>query len=313
MTIVRQAARAEASPAPAPAPGRTRPRSKDLRIALLFIAPAFLGFVAFYLVPTIRGIYLSFTRYNLFGDPKWIGLKNYTDIFKDKLFWNSLWVTLEYVVLNIGFQTVIALVLAVLMHRVAKSTLVRGVLLLPYLIANVVVAMVWFWMLDYQIGIVNQLIDWLGLPRIAFFGDQAWAIPTIAFVNVWRHMGYTALLIFAGLQAIPGHIYEVAALDGASAWKTFWRITMPLLRPVLVLVMVVTVIGSFQVFDTVAVTTGGGPINATRVIQMYIYQRAFAESDFGYASALSVILFIILGIVAFLQMKFLRGNESDLS
>lgn len=313
MTIVRQAAGAEASPAPAPAPGRTRPRSKDLRIALLFIAPAFLGFVAFYLVPTIRGIYLSFTRYNLFGDPKWIGLKNYTDIFKDKLFWNSLWVTLEYVVLNIGFQTVIALVLAVLMHRVAKSTLVRGVLLLPYLIANVVVAMVWFWMLDYQIGIVNQLIDWLGLPRIAFFGDQAWAIPTIAFVNVWRHMGYTALLIFAGLQAIPGHIYEVAALDGASAWKTFWRITMPLLRPVLVLVMVVTVIGSFQVFDTVAVTTGGGPINATRVIQMYIYQRAFAESDFGYASALSVILFIILGIVAFLQMKFLRGNESDLS
>lgn len=313
MTIVRQAAGAEASPAPAPAPARTRPRSRDLRIALIFIAPAFLGFVTFYLAPTIRGIYLSFTRYNLFGDPKWIGLKNYTDIFKDKLFWNSLWVTLEYVVLNIGFQTVIALVLAVLMHRVAKSTLVRGVLLLPYLIANVVVAMVWFWMLDYQIGIVNQLIDWLGLPRVAFFGDQAWAIPTIAFVNVWRHMGYTALLIFAGLQAIPGHVYEVAALDGASAWKTFWRITMPLLRPVLVLVMVVTVIGSFQVFDTVAVTTGGGPINATRVIQMYIYQRAFAESDFGYASALSVILFIILGIVAFLQMKFLRGNESDLS
>jgi multiple sugar transport system permease protein len=284
----------------------------DLRIALVFIAPAMVGFVTFYLVPTIRGLYLSLTDYGLFGSPVWVGLQNYVKIAQDKLFWNAMSVTGEYVVLNIVFQTIFALGLALLMYHVAKSTLVRGVLLLPYLIANVIVALLWFWMLDYQIGIVNQVIEWMGLPRVAFFGSETWAIPTIAFINVWRHMGYTALLLFAGLQAIPRHVYEVAALDGAGPWKTFWKITMPLLRPVMVLVLVVTVIGSFQIFDTVAVTTGGGPVNASRVIQMYIYEKAFDEQDFGYASALSVVLFAILGIVAFLQMKFLRGNESEL-
>ncbi|MEA5453817.1 sugar ABC transporter permease [Sinomonas sp. JGH33] len=285
----------------------------DLRVALIFVAPALVGFVLFYLVPTIRGVYLSFTDYSILGNPVWVGVKNYVKIFQDKLFWNAMGVTLEYVVLNIGFQTVIALGLGLLMYHVAKSTLIRGVLLLPYLVANVIVALLWFWMLDYQIGIVNQIIQWLGIPRVAFFGNEFWAIPTIAFVNVWRHMGYTALLIFAGLQAIPGQLYEVANLDGASKWQTFWKITMPLLRPVLLLVMVVTITGSFQIFDTVAVTTQGGPVNASRVIQYYIYQRAFSQQDFGYGSALSVILFIILAIVAFLQMKFLRGNENDLS
>lgn len=287
-------------------------RLGDLKMALFFIFPAMIGFVLFYLVPTLRGVYLSFTEYSILGDPTWIGVKNYTAMLGDELFWNAMGVTVQYVGLNIGFQTVIALGLALLMHRVAKSTFIRGALLLPFLVANVIVALLWFWMLDYQIGIVNEIIGWMGLPRIAFFGSEQWAIPTIAAVNVWRHMGYTALLLFAGLQSIPNHVYEVASLDGASPTRTFWSITMPLLRPVMVLVLVVTVIGSFQVFDTVAVTTGGGPINASRVIQMYIYQKAFGESDFGYASALSVILFLILALVAFLQMKFLKGNESDL-
>lgn len=291
--------------------GRRRPQG-DLRIALLFILPAMIGFVFFYLVPTVRGIYLSFTEYNILGDPEWVGFENYVAIAKDALFWNSLAVTGQYVLINIVLQTALALGLALLMQKVAKSTLIRGALLLPYLMSNVIAALLWFWMLDYQIGVVNQFIEWSGLPRVAFFGSEEWAIPTQALINTWRHMGYTALLIFAGLQAIPHYLYEVANLDGASPFQTFRKVTMPLLRPVLVLVLVVTVIGSFQVFDTVAVTTQGGPVNATRVIQYYIYQRAFTESDFGYGSAIAVILFLILALVAFIQMKFLRGNESDL-
>jgi multiple sugar transport system permease protein len=296
----------------APAPRGGYRRLGDLKIALFFIAPAMIGFVFFYVVPTIRGIYLSFTEYNILGDPEWVGLDNYTAIGQDPLFWNSLAVTGQYVLLNIVLQTALALGLALLMHQVAKSTLIRGALLLPYLMSNVIAALLWFWMLDYQIGVVNQFIEWAGLPRVAFFGSEEWAIPTQALINTWRHMGYTALLIFAGLQAIPHHVYEVAKLDGASPFQTFRKITIPLLRPVLVLVLVVTVIGSFQVFDTVAVTTQGGPVNATRVIQYYIYQRAFTESDFGYGSAIAVILFFILALVAFIQMKFLKGNESDL-
>jgi len=302
---------AEPGPPHAPPIRAGRPRH-DLGVALLFVGPAALGFTVFYLWPTLRGLYLSLTEYSLLGSPEFIGLKNYQDLLGDALFWNALKVTSWYVVLNIGFQTVCALGLAVLMHRLTKSTLVRGSLLFPYLIANVVVALVWFWALDYQIGIVNQILEWVGLKRVAFFGSETWAIPTIAFVNVWRHMGYTALLLFAGLQTIPHSVYEAAAMDGASEWRTFWRITMPLLRPVLVLVLVLTVIGSFQVFDTVAVTTAGGPGNTSRVLQFYIFERAFKRSDFGYASAISVVLFVILAGVAFAQMKLLRAEESDI-
>lgn len=295
---------------------RRRPRkggkASELGIALLFILPAAIGFATFYLYPTVRGFYLSLTEYNILGAPEFIGLDNFSEIAQDDTFWNSMWVTLQYVVLNIGFQTVIALGLAVLMHRLTKSTFVRGSLMLPYLIANVVVALLWFWLLDYQVGIVNAFLDAVGLQKLAFFGNADLAIPTIAFVNVWRHMGYTALLIFAGLQTIPKTVYEAGAIDGASEWTMFWRITMPLLRPILVLVLVMTVTGSFQVFDTVAVTTGGGPGTASNVIQLYIFDQAFARQNFGYASALSVVLFLILAGVAFAQMKLLRGDESDL-
>ena len=291
---------------------RRRGRS-DLKVALLFIAPALIGLVLFYIVPTIRGFYLSFTSYSVLNEPEWVGADNYARITQDPLFWNALAVTVQYVVINIVLQTALALGLALLMHKVAKSTFIRGTLLMPYLMANVIAALLWFWMLDYQIGIVNQFIEWIGLPRVAFFGAQEWAIPTQAIINTWRHMGYTALLIFAGLQAIPNTVYEAANLDGANPVQQFFRITLPLLRPVLALVLVLTVTGSFQVFDTVAVTTQGGPVNASRVMQYYIFQKAFTELEFGYASALAMILFIILAIVAFIQMKFLRGNESDLA
>ncbi|PPK98687.1 multiple sugar transport system permease protein [Kineococcus xinjiangensis] len=289
--------------------GRSR---QDLVPALLFLLPAAFGFVTFYAWPALRTFYLSFTDYSLLAPPEWVGVQNYAEVLGDRRFWKSLTVTLEYVVINIGVQTVVALALAVLMHRLTKSTLIRGVLLLPYLVANVVVALVWYTMLDAQLGIVNSGLELVGLDPVAFFGETSTAIPTIALVNVWRHMGYTALLIFAGLQSIPSSVYEAAAIDGASEWRIFWRITMPLLRPVLVLVLVLTVIGSFQIFDTVAVTTKGGPIDSTRVIYYYIYEKAFQQFDFGYAAALCVVLFVILAGVALAQVKILRAGDSDL-
>lgn len=290
-----------------------RRRRSDLRPALLFIAPAAIGFIAFFLVPTFRGIWFSFTDQNLVGSGEFIGVDNYTKMFADPLFWNSLLVTVYYVVINITVQTVLAVLIAVLMHRLTQSIVIRGIILLPYLVANVVVALVWFWMFDYSTGIVNVLIDWLGLDRVAFFGDPATAIPTIAMINVWRFVGYTALLVFAGLQTIPKELYEAGSLDGASEGRMFWGITLPLLRPVMALVLVITVVGSFQIFDTVAVTTEGGPVNATRVIYYYIYQQAFERFDLGYASALSVFLLVALALIAYAQLRLLRSNQSDLS
>jgi multiple sugar transport system permease protein len=306
--------RARTSPAPSLA-ARVKPRRPrtDLKVAAVFVLPATIGFAVFYVWPALRGIYYSYTDFSVLSPEKWVGAANYNALIHDNLVWNALKVTLEYVVINIGAQTVLALTIAVLMHRFAKSMAVRGALLLPYLVANVVVALTWFWMMDYQIGIVNQMLEWVGINRVAFFGDSAWAIPTIAMVNVWRHVGYTALLIFAGLQTIPDQLYEAAALDGSGEVRSFFKITVPLLRPVLAMVLVITVTGSFQLFDTVAVTTAGGPINATRVIYYYIYDLAFTRFQFGYASAISVVLFAILAAVAFAQIKLLRAGESDLS
>ncbi|MET7279588.1 sugar ABC transporter permease [Kribbella sp. NPDC005582] len=295
-----------------PAPTKRR-RLGDLKVAMIFLLPATIGFVVFYIWPTLRGAYLSFTEYSLLEAPKFNGLDNYDRMIHDSFFWNALGVTLEYVVINIGAQTVLAVAIAMVMYRLTRSITVRAAILLPYLVANVVVALVWYWMLDFQVGIVNQGLTWLGIDPIAFFGDSHWAIPTIAGINVWRHMGYTALLVFAGLQTIPSYVYEAAEVDGAGEMKTFWRITLPLLRPVLVMVLVVTMIGSFQIFDTVAVTTQGGPINSTRVIYYYIFERAFTRFDFGYASAMAMVLFAILAIVSLLQLRLLRAKESDLA
>ncbi|MGI5380292.1 carbohydrate ABC transporter permease [Streptomyces sp. CA-251387] len=300
---------------------KTKPRTRrsvagessgDGRLAAVFIAPALLGFTVFLLWPTLRGVYLSFTRYNLLTPAEWVGLDNYVRMVNDPIFWDSLTVTVEYVVINIGVQTVAALAIAVLLQRLTQSAVLRGIVLTPYLMSNVVAGIVWLWILDTQLGIGNEIISALGFDRIPFLGDETWAIPTIALINVWRHVGYTALLLFAGLQAIPNDMYEAARVDGASEWRMFWRITMPLLRPVLAVVLIMTVIGSFQVFDTVAVTTGGGPANATNVLQFSIYGAAFGRFQFGYASAMSVALLVVLSVITFVQYRLTRAGQSDL-
>ena len=294
------------------APPRRRRKKDDTKLALLFIAPATVGLLAFLVWPLLTGLYYSFTEYTTLTPPEWVGLANYQAMFADPVFWNSLKVTVLYVAINIGVQTVVALVIAVLMQRLTQSTVLRSLVLAPYLVSNVVAAIVFLWILDTQLGIFNVFLQWIGFDPIAFWASETWVIPTVALVNVWRHMGYTALLLFAGLQAIPGHLYEAARTEGAGEITLFRRITLPLLRPILALVLIMTIIGSFQVFDTISVTTQGGPADSSRVLQMYIYQNAFAEYEFGYASALSVALLVILMIVTFTQYWLTRAGQSDL-
>jgi multiple sugar transport system permease protein len=303
---------------------RTRPRgfrvTRETRVAWLFLFPSLVGFVVFYAYPALRGFYLSFTDFDLLRNSgSWVGLDNYKAMLQDALFWNALWVTFKYVVINIGIQTVLALAIAVLMHRLTKSVVVRSVVLLPWLVPNAVLALLWMWMLDPSLGIVNHWLNAIGISSQGFLGSEGQVIPTIAGINIWRNMGYTALLLFGGLVMIPQSYYEAAALDGASEWRMFRTVTLPLLRPVLALVLVVTVIGSFQVFDTVQIATGGiggtpgGPGNASRVLYMYIFQQAFEFNALGYASALAVGLIVLLVIVAAVQLRLLRAGESDLA
>ena len=278
----------------------------------LFILPAIIGFVVFYLYPALRGLQISFTDWNLLSDPKSVGLANYNEAIHDPKFWSSLWITVKYVVWNIPLQTVLSMLLAVAMDRLVKSMFVKGLIILPYLLSSVLVAMIFLWMLDPLLGIVNQWLDATPLGKQAFFTSADQAIPTIALINVWKFMGFNALLFYAGLQAIPRSVYEASSIDGAGEGTVFWRITLPLLRPVTVFVLVTSLIGSFQIFDTVAVTTQGGPVDATKVLVYYIYQNAFSFFRMGYATAMSMLLFALLVVFTLLQLRFLRANESDL-
>lgn len=281
--------------------------------AYLFILPSLIGFLLFFAIPSVRAVQISFTEWNLLRPPEAIGLGNYRELLGDPKFWNAMKVTGLYVLYNIPLQTVLGLFIAVVMDRVAKSILVRGIFVLPYLLSNVIVALIWLWLLDPLLGYGNVVLGWLGIDRQPFFGSVTQALPTIAGINIWRHMGFNALLFYAGIQSIPKSLYEAATIDGAGEWRMFRNITLPLLRPVMVFVLVTSIVGSFQIFDTVAVTTQGGPVDATRVIVWYIYQNAFEFFKMGYATAMSVVLFLILIVVTLLQMRLLRGDESDLA
>ena len=299
-----------------PAIGSSRPHKRltesEAFCGWLFITPALIGFTVFYLLPTIRAFYIGLTNWNLLRAPKFLGLDNYLRLLGDQKFWGSIWVTVLYVLYNIPVQTVVGLLIAVLLKRLTGSVAMRSIMLAPFLISNVIAAMIWFWMLDPVLGFLNFLLQAIGLGSHAFFSEESLALPTIAAINIWRHMGYAALLFYTGLQSIPEHLYEAARIEGASQWKMFTAITLPLLRPTVVFVLVTSVIGSFQIFDTIAVTTQGGPGTATRTIVWYIYQEAFSSMRMGYASAMSTVLFLGLVLVTLVQMRVLRSGESDL-
>jgi multiple sugar transport system permease protein len=283
----------------------------DWRLAWLLILPAIVGFVMFAAYPLVRGIYLSFTSFHVLSPAKWTGLDNLRELLHDDTFWASLRVTIYFVGLSVGFGILFSLLTAVILHRLTKSTVIRGLIILPFLISGVVAALIWSWMLDTQLGIVNNVLDKLTGHNVMFLGSTTWAIPSVAMISVWKSMGYNAILLFAGLQMIPGDVYEAARLDGAGEFQILRRITIPLLRPVLAMVAILTVISSFQVFDIVQVATQGGPANASLVLQMYIYNKAFTQFDFGYASTMSLALFVMLIAITFMQMRLTRANEAD--
>lgn len=283
----------------------------DGKLAWILITPAVIGFIAFAAYPTVRGIYLSFTDFRVLTPPTWTGFDNYVQLANDPVFWNSLKVTVYFVILTVALTIVVSTAIAVVIHRLTRSTVVRGLIILPFLISGVVAGVVWSWMLDSQLGIVNIALEAITGETVRFLSDSSWVIPSLALITVWKGMGYTSVLIFAGLQTIPEQVYEAGRMDGAGEVTMFRRLTLPLLRPIMALVVVLTVISAFQVFDIVSVTTKGGPANASNVLQMYIYDKAFGQFDFGYASTMSLVLFAMLVVVSFIQMRVLRAGQSD--
>jgi ABC-type sugar transport system permease subunit len=271
------------------------------------LLPSLVGVLLFLAIPVVLVVALSFVKWNLLTSAKFVGFSNYVNIFRFDGAGHALIITALYVALNIPAQTVLALGMAYVLNRKGRITsLVRILCVLPYLATPVAMAVVWTWIFDPTTGVINTLLSHVGITGPDWLTSSFWALPVVAFANIWQYVGYNMLFFLAGLQAIPRPLYEAASVDGASKFNQFRRITLPLLRPTMLFVLVTGVIGSFQVFDTVYVLTDGGPGTSTTVMNQLIYNSAFQGFRIGPASAMSVVLFIVILAFTIAQFRYFQ-------
>jgi len=259
----------------------------------------------FVFLPLARSVFLSFTRWNLLVGPEWIGLAHYRRLFTSARFWTAFRVTALFTVFSVGLTMFFGLLLALLIDGVGMRAgrVYQTVFFLPTMISLVILAAVWLYVLQPQIGPANALLESIGLPRIGWLRSSQWALPSIIGMNVWRNAGYTMIIFLAGMQAIPEQLYEVAKMDGASLMRRIRSVTIPLLGPTTLFVFVVSVIRSFLVFTEVQVLTGGGPGDSTLVMVYYIWQEGFRYYRAGSASAIATFFFVFVLILSIAQMK----------
>ncbi|SCL21573.1 carbohydrate ABC transporter membrane protein 1, CUT1 family [Micromonospora pallida] len=286
---------------------RRRQRRRQTLTGYAFLGPSLVGVVGFLLVPVIVVIGISLHRWDLVSPARWVGLDNYRSILTDPAFGRSLAVTASFVLLVIPVQVVLGICTALLLdRRLPGSVLFRAIFVLPWVSAPLALGVVWRWLFDPSDGAVNALlghrVEWLTSPTLA--------LPSVAAVTVWTQVGYVTLFFLAGLAGIPEQYHEAARIDGANGWQTFWRVTLPMLRPTMFFVLTTQVISSFQVFDTVYAMTQGGPAGRTQVIASAIYQEAFTSFRMGRAAAMSVVLFLLLAAVTLAQQAYFRRHTT---
>ena len=295
------------------APARVRPgqrarRRREAASAWALLGPSLVGVGVFLVVPVAVVFALSLMDWDLISEPRWVGGEHYADLLGDRAFWNSLAVTGRFVLLAIPASIVLGLLLAVALNRGLPGTrALRTLYVLPWVGAPLALGVVWRWLFDPSQGAVNVLLG----RRVEWMSDPTLALPAVAFVSVWSSVGYISLFFLAGLQQIPTAVHEAAQLDGAGPVRRLWSVTLPLLRPTTFFVTVTSVISSFQVFDLVYGLTGsaaGYPAGSTDVIAARIYSEAFVALDLGHASAMAVILFVVLVAVTLVQQRFFSAR-----
>jgi multiple sugar transport system permease protein len=280
-----------------------------------FAAPFVILFGIFMAFPIVAALVLSFTSFGLrdLQSPlgtSFIGLQNYLDLFSDAKFWRSLSNTVYFVVAGVPLTLVIGLAIATALSRGISRfrTAFRVGYYLPVITSIVAIAVVWRFLLNPDNGLINMALQGIGIEGPAWLADPVLAMPSIIAMAVWRNVGFAMVVFVAGLQAIPVVLYEAAAIDGAGRWQAFRHVTLPMLRPTILFMLVITTIGYLQLFEEPFVMTGGGPLDATLSVTMYMYQQGFGFFNQGYASAIAYVLFVIVAAVAFLQFKFLRSD-----
>jgi multiple sugar transport system permease protein len=286
----------------------TRVARAEERAAWLFLAPSLVLFAIFTAIPVISAFFISFTQWNLFNEVTWVGLGNYIGLAHDEIFAKVLGNTGYFVLVSVPVQIALALACALALNRGLKGqTFFRVVYFLPVVTSTIAAALVWAWLFNSNFGLINAGLSLAGVTDLPkWMGSTRWAMPAIIIVSIWQNLGYAMVLFLAGLQNIGKDVHDAAALDGATGWDRFWHITLPLLSPTTFFVLVISIIGSFQVFELVLVMTKAGPANATNTLVYYIYQNGFQFYQMGYASAAAMVLFLIVLIFTLVQYKLQR-------
>jgi len=286
----------------------TRVALAEERAAWLFLAPSLVLFAIFTAIPVISAFFISFTQWNLFNEVTWVGLGNYLELAKDEIFAKVLGNTAYFVLVSVPVQIVLALLCALVLNRGIKGqTFFRVVYFLPVVTSTIAAALVWAWLFNSNFGLINAALSLVGVTDLPkWMGSTRWAMPAIIIVSIWQNLGYAMVLFLAGLQNIGKDVHDAAALDGATGWDRFWHITLPLLSPTTFFVLVISIIGSFQVFELVLVMTKAGPANATNTLVYYIYQNGFQFYQMGYASAAAMVLFLIVLAFTLVQYRLQR-------
>jgi multiple sugar transport system permease protein len=288
--------------------GMSRMERKNFLLAMLFISPWIFGFVVFLAYPIWYTLDLSFTRYGGFGEPLPIGLENYRRMIDDNLFWTSVWNTFYYTALAVPIGAVVAMVLALAMNQpMPEIPIYRAILFLPSVLPLFAISFIFITLLDPNQGIVNEFLRRFGLNPPNWFGDPDYAKIGIVMIAQFG-AGQVALIFLAGLKGIPQHLYEAAMLDGASAWRRFWSVTLPLMTPIILYDLILGISLGLQVFTQSYIITQGGPANSTTFYVYYLYNNAFRfGGQMGYASAMAVVLFIVTFIIA--GLVFVTSNK----
>ncbi len=286
-------------------------RRKDILIALLLIAPFVAIYALVFVYPTLQMFLISFTEAPLIGQGNWIWFANYERLISDPMFRRAAWNTAYFVLMTVAPGTLVALLISLGVSRLSGrfQAAVLALFFLPYILPVSVVYLIWDWTLNFQFGIAMHVFDWLGVPRVPIFKSRAWFMPAVALVTIWWTAGFSILLFLAGLRAIPAEIYEAAALDNATRWTTFRRITWPLLWPVTSLVFTIQLILQMKIFDQVYLFSVGGRPNDNMVLVYYVFQRAFQQNQGGRAAAVAVSLFVLVVVVSVLQFQLMRLAE----
>jgi len=285
-------------------PGQVARRRRTALTGWMFLSPAMVVFLTFVAGPFVYAFGLALYDWDLLTPAEFIGLNNFVELFQDpelpRVLLNTFVFAFASIVTHLVFGLLLALGVDQLISR-SLSYFVRVSIFFPFLVSWAAVSLLWKYVLDPSFGYFAYYLGLIGIETPNFFSDPAWALPAIIFIDLWRTLGFTFIILLAGLQTVPRELLEAARTDGANAWQTLWNVTIPMMSPILFFATIITFIGAFQIFDPIQIITKGGPNNSTTTMVMYLYEKGFQAFDMGYASAVAILVFIIIMGVTLLQ------------